>query len=83
MTEKIKAEKPNEVTTLSKLALELKIYRSKLDFYMASGLIIPINKINKLNLFDKQKTLERLKEIEKLQRKGKTLKEIKELLDNN
>ena len=78
--EKIKAEKPNEVTTLSKLALELKIYRSKLDFYMASGLIIPMNKINKMNFFDKQKTLERLKEIKKLQKKGKTLKEILEIL---
>ena len=82
MAEKIKAEKPNEVTTLSKLALELKIYRSKLDFYMASGLIIPMNKINKMNFFDKQKTLERLKEIKKLQKKGKTLKEIKGLLYN-
>jgi len=80
MAEKIKAEKPNEVTTLSKLALELKIYRSKLDFYMASGLIIPMNKINKMNFFDKQKTLERLKEIKKLQKKGKTLKEILEIL---
>ena len=83
MAEKIKAEQPNEVTTLSKLALELKIYRSRLDYYASLNLITPMNSIGKLNLFNKQATMTRLKEIEKFQKRGKTLKEIKLILENN
>ena len=80
MAEKIKAEQQNQIITLSQLAMELKIYRSKLDYYVSLSLISPMSTIGKITFFDRQKTLERLKEIKKLQKKGKTLKEIKGLL---
>jgi len=83
MAEKIKAEVQNQVITLSALAFELKVYRSKLDYYLSLGLITPMSAIGKINFFDKQKTTEKLKKIEKLQKSKKTLREIKELLDNN
>ena len=74
------AEEANRVITLSALAMELKIYRSKLDYYMSLGLITPMNTIGLINFFDKQATVIRLKEINKLQKGGKTLKEISEIL---
>lgn len=82
MVEKIKAEVQNEVITLSALAMELRIYRSKLDYYVSLSLITPMSTIGKITFFNKQKTLEKLKKIEKLQKKGFTLAKIKELLDN-
>ena len=78
-----KAEETNRIITLSALAMELKIYRSKLDYYVFLSLISPMSTIGKITFFDRQKTLERLKEIDKLKKKGKTLKEIKLILKNN
>lgn len=79
MAEKI--EEQNEIITLSKLALELKIYRSTLDYYMSLDLIKPMNVIGATNVFNKQETIERIKKIKKLQENGNTLREIKELLE--
>lgn len=80
MMEKIKPEIQDEIITLSQLAMELKVYRSTLDYYMSLELITPMNVIGATNVFSKQATMERLREIKKLQKSGKTLKEIKELL---
>lgn len=67
-------------TTLATLARELKINKSKLAYFYSIGLLIPINNIGGMNVFDRKKTLSTLKKIDVLKNKGKTLKQIKKEL---
>jgi len=66
--------------SLGELAIELGTSKSKLHYFYTLGLITPTDTISKMNLFDKEKTLEILKKIDKLKVKGKTLEDIKEEL---
>ncbi len=66
--------------SLGELALELKLNKSRLAYYFSIGLIFPITKVGRMNVFSYQETIKNIKKIEKLQAEGKTLKEIKEKL---
>lgn len=63
--------------TLSELAKELRINKSKLAYFFSLGLLEPVEKIGGMNVFDKKKTLATLKKIDKLKVKNKTLEQIK------
>jgi len=63
-------------TSLAELSSELGINKSKLAYYFSLGLIKPITTIGKMNIFDREITLKIIKNIGKLQKEGKDLKEI-------
>lgn len=65
--------------SLGDLAIQLGINKSKLAYYFSMGLLTPIAKVGKMNVFDEEKTLKIIKKIEELKKGGKTLKEIKKL----
>ena len=64
-------------TTLGELAIKLKINKSKLAYYFSLGLFKPVIKFGKVNIFDEEKTLKILKEIEIQKKKGVKLEKIK------
>lgn len=68
-------EKDN-ITTLSELALDLRINKTKLNYYAWLGLIIPVKEIGKTQIFDKEETTKRIELIKAEKNKGLTLKEI-------
>lgn len=70
--------KEMKITTLSELALDLKINKTKLNYYAWLGLIIPIKEVGKTMVFDKEKTVKRIELIKAEKNKGLTLKEIAE-----
>lgn len=72
MTKEIK------ITTLSELALDLKINKTKLNYYAWLGLIVPIKEFGKTLIFDKEETIKRIELIKVEKNKGLTLKEIAE-----
>lgn len=65
--------------SLGEIALQLGINKSKLAYYFSIGLIKPISKVGRMNVFDEEKTIKIINSIEKLKNSGKSLKEIKEL----
>jgi DNA-binding transcriptional MerR regulator len=65
--------------SLGEIAVQLGINKSRLAYYFSMGLIKPISKVGKMNVFDLDKTLSTIKRIEELKNKGKKLKEIKKL----
>ncbi len=67
-------------SSLGEMALELKLNKSRLAYYFAMGLLKPVTKIGRMNVFDSVQTVKTIKKIEELQREGKTLKEIKAIL---
>jgi DNA-binding transcriptional MerR regulator len=66
--------------SLGELAIELKINKSKLAYFYSYGLIKPVSRIGKMNIFDSDETKKILKTINKLKSEKKTLKTIKGLL---
>ena len=66
--------------SLGEIALHLGINKSKLAYFFSVGLIEPIAKVGKMNLFEEKNTLKILAKIDDLKSKGKSLKEIKILL---
>lgn len=66
--------------SLGELAIELGINKSKLAYFFSIGLLKPVDTIGKMNVFNHNETIKRLKKIEKLKAKGKKLDEIKEEL---
>ena len=70
-----------EQKSLSELSLEMRVNKSKLAYYSQEGLIKPMLTIGRMKIFDAQKTREIIKKIEKFKIYGKSLKEIKELLN--
>jgi len=65
--------------SLGDLAIKLGINKSKLAYYFSMGLLMPIAKVGKMNVFDEEKTLKIIRKIEELKKEGKALKEIKKL----
>ena len=63
--------------SLGELALKLGINKSKLAYYYGIGLLLPISKIGKMNIFDEEKAIKIIKRIDDMQAKGFKLKEIK------
>lgn len=64
--------------SLAEIAIELGINKSKLAYYFSIGLLTPIAKVGRMNIFDKDATMATLKKIGVMKKKGKTLKTIKE-----
>jgi DNA-binding transcriptional MerR regulator len=67
-----------KITTLSELALDLKINKTKLNYYAWLGLIIPIKEVGKTLVFNREETIKRIELIKVEKNKGLTLKEIAE-----
>lgn len=65
------------LASMSELATELGINKSKLNYYMNSGIIFPLTVVGRVCIFDRKETLKRLKEINKAQKRGKTLVQIR------
>lgn len=63
--------------SLGELAIELGINKSKLAYYFSLGLLKPIAKVGKMNIFDHEKTLKAVLFINNEIKSGKMLKEIK------
>jgi len=63
--------------SLGELAIELGINKSKLAYYFSMGLLSPVSKVGKMNVFDADKTMKIIKKIEAQKKSGKTLEEIK------
>ena len=72
--------KETEITPLSELALELKINKTKLNYYAWLGLIVPIRELGKTMIFNKEEAIKTIEIIHKEKSKGLTLKEIAEKL---
>lgn len=66
--------------SLGELSLELGVNKSKLAYFFSFGLIKPITKVGRMNVFDSQETKKVIKKIDELKLKGKSLNEIKSLL---
>lgn len=64
-------------SSLGEIALKLGINKSKLAYYFTMGLIVPITKVGRMNVFDLEKTIAIVEKIGDLKMKGKTLKDIK------
>lgn len=64
--------------SLGELAIRLGINKSRLAYYFSIGLIKPISKVGKMNVFDEAKTISIIKKIDELKKAGKTLKNIKD-----
>ena len=67
-----------EITTLSELALDLKINKTKLNYYAWLGLIVPIKVVGKTLIFDKENVIKKIEKIKEEKNKGLTLKEVVE-----
>ena len=67
-------------SSLGELSLKLGVNKSKLAYFFSIGLLQSISKVGNTNVFDADKTIKVVKQINDLKVKGKTLKEIKELL---
>jgi len=74
-------EKTKNLISLSELAKIVEINKSKLSYYAALGMFWPIQIVGGMQIFDKDETMKSLKLIEKKQKQGKSLKEIKEELN--
>ena len=70
-----------EVASMSEIAREIGINKSKIAYYIKEGLIIPIKRLDKTIVLDKKKTIKVLKKIEALKAKGKELNEIKNVFN--
>lgn len=64
-------------TSLGELATKFKIPKSQLAYYNQIGLLKPVARVGKMDLYDKENTEERLKLIHSLKKKGLKLEEIK------
>jgi len=73
-------KKEMEITTLSELALDLRINKTKLNYYAWLGLIVPVKTFGKTLIFDKEDVIKKIELIRTEKNKGLTLKEIAEKL---
>ena len=63
--------------SLGEMAIKLGINKSKLAYYFSIGLLKPVAKVGRMNIFDSDKTFEVIKNIRNLKKEGKKLKEMK------
>jgi DNA-binding transcriptional MerR regulator len=69
--------------SINKLAQELDFNKSKLHYYTSLGLLKPVQILGKTMIFERAPVIKRIKQIERLQNKGISLKEIKNQLKKN
>lgn len=67
--------------SLSELAMKLGINKSKLSYYFSLGLLKPIAKVGRMNIFDSDETLKVIKSITSMKTKGIKLGKIKDKLN--
>jgi DNA-binding transcriptional MerR regulator len=60
-------------TSLSEMAIKLKINKSKLLYYFQLGLLKPVEKVGSMNIFDLEGSIVILKKIKAWQKSGKVL----------
>lgn len=73
--------KKSKVISLSGLAKELEINKSKLLYYTSKGLLEPLFVIGKTMVFMEDEAVKRILTIGRLKKAGFSLKQIKEKLD--
>ena len=66
-----------EQASLGEMAIRLGVNKSKLAYYFSVGLLKPIAKVGRMNIFDANKTIEIIKNIKNLKKSGKKLAEMK------
>ena len=72
----------NKYAVLSELATELGINKSQLLYWSSVDLICPDTTLGRMGLYDRDKVLEQIKQIQKLRAKGLKINEIKKLITN-
>lgn len=75
--EKFMTTSVKQTITLAALAKELDINKSKLHYYVAEGLIKPVQVIGKTMVFNSRVVRKQLNAVDRERAKGKKLKEIK------
>lgn len=70
-----------KLANLNDLAKKMKMNKSKLSYYSKMELIIPTNIVGRMMLFDETKTIETIKKIVNLQKKGLSICDIKEKIN--
>ena len=74
----------DDIVTNKDIAEKFNVYKSKINYYVFLGLLVPIKRITGNTLiFDLKDVTRRLKIIDREQKKGKTLKEIAEKIKND
>lgn len=66
--------------SLTELSVILKVPKSTLIYYVSMGLIKPKEVVGKMFIFDEKDFLDRYWALRKLQKGGRSLKEIKSLM---
>lgn len=72
-----------ELVSVGDLAKTLNKSKSTIAYYQTKNLVIPVGVAGKTMIFDKKATIDRIKTIDNLKKKGKSLEEIKVILDEN
>lgn len=72
----------NELISMSELAKELGMNKSKLCYYTRYGLLVPVKKLDSTTIFDKKRAISTLEKIEAKSEQGFTLENIKKMLLN-
>ena len=67
--------------SLADLALEVGVHKSKLKYYVGLELLKPIRTIGRMQIYNKKIALHRLNKILEGKKEGKTLREIKKILN--
>ncbi len=72
------------MTSLGELAKDKKLNTSKsmLTYYASFGLIVPISTVGRMQIYDNLETREKIKLVERYKKQGLSLKQIKEIFDN-
>ena len=63
-------------SSLGEIAIKLGINKSKLAYYFSMGLLKPLIRVGRMNIFDEDKVTETIKNIKASKKAGKKLKEI-------
>jgi DNA-binding transcriptional MerR regulator len=76
-------KKKEQLISLNDLSKIIKVPKSTLIYYVTMGLFTPREFIGKMYIFEKHMFLDRYKEIKKYQKQGKSLSEIKQLVNDD
>lgn len=80
MKRKINKNMAKEIVTLSQIAKELEMNKSNLHYWVGRGLLTPSSTLGTTFAFAKTETIAKIKKINKLKEKGKTIEEIVKIL---